>query len=569
MISVEKIETLEGLDGLRTVWDQLLAKSDFRNIFLTFDWLRTWWKVFGDDRELYVLVVKSDAEIIGVAPLMLEKSKRLGRTVKVIKFIGTPNVDYGDFIGEDKKLIVEHVAGYLYRNRKDWFRVELDQISERSSTLSHLQVYLGTGKWPFTTRQIETCLAYVYEGGKEDRSKFKIKRSHSMRRSINRFNDSGGLDITRLDNPGKVQSELLDLFQLHINRWAATPTPSKFLDPGQRKFYQELVEVLFPQNRICFIALKNGPLPVAYSFNFEYENTIYHYTLGHNEYLSRRSPGSLLVILETELLIRQGFDLDFSRGAAEYKRLLTNRSYANFQIILYSQRFDFMLTKFIEGIKSRKITRAILGNRRLQYHKLKIIGILSEKGWMGLLKQIFVSAFRSVIDYREFYLFRHDGEPVILPSPKIDVAVKMLGVEELGSIATFYCAKEGSEKYETILKRFEKNAHCLAAIHDGKIVYLSWSLFGEDFWRDHNLSIKPGSDEVIFSDALASPIYGCMGLYTYMLAYKLNKYSREGYKPLSGVAKSNIPALRGARRFGLEHIRTYRRLKLFSRWIIG
>ena len=245
MVSVEKIDTLQGLDGLKDVWNRLLAGSDFKNIFLTFDWLRTWWKIFGDDKELYVLVVKSDAEIIGIAPLMLERSKRLGRTVKVIKFVGTPSVDYGDFIGEDKKSIVEHVAEYLFRNRKDWFRVELDQISERSSTFSRLQEWLETGEMPFTTKQIETCLAYVYEGEAEDRSEFKIKRSHSMRRSINRFNDSGGLDIARLEDPGEVQSELLDLFMLHINRWASTPTPSKFLDPGQRRFYQELVEALF------------------------------------------------------------------------------------------------------------------------------------------------------------------------------------------------------------------------------------------------------------------------------------------------------------------------------------
>ena len=178
MISVERIDTLQGLDGLKDVWDRLLAKSDFRNIFLTFDWLRTWWKIFGEDRELYVLVVKSDDEIIGVAPLMLETSRRPGRIIKVIRFIGTPNVDYGDFIGEDKKLIVEHMAEYLLRNRKDWFRVELDQISELSSTLSCLKGWLETGRLPFTARQIETCLAYVYEGGAEDRLKFKIKRSH-------------------------------------------------------------------------------------------------------------------------------------------------------------------------------------------------------------------------------------------------------------------------------------------------------------------------------------------------------------------------------------------------------
>jgi hypothetical protein len=73
MVSVERIGTLQGLDGLRDVWDRLLVRSDFKNIFMTFDWLRTWWKIFGDDKELYVLVIRSEDTIIGIAPLMLKK----------------------------------------------------------------------------------------------------------------------------------------------------------------------------------------------------------------------------------------------------------------------------------------------------------------------------------------------------------------------------------------------------------------------------------------------------------------------------------------------------------------
>jgi len=568
MISVEKIETLQDLDDLRSVWDQLLAKSDFRNIFLTFDWPRTWWKVFGDDKELYVLLVKSGAEIIGIAPLMREKAKKLGRTVKIIRFIGTPNIDYADFIGENKRLIVEHVTGYLFRNREDWFRVELDQISERSSTLSHLQACLRTSKRPFTTREIETCFAYIYEGKENDRTDFSIRKRKAIRHAINSFKKAGGLNIEIIGDFIKAKQNLAIIFQLHINRWEATPTPSKFLNPKHRQFHEDLLDKLWSQNNILLVVLRTANLPIAYWFNFEYGSIIYHHTMAFNKYLSRRSPGKLLAILASELFVRQGFDLDFSRGATDYKVSLANRTYHNFQTTMYGQRLDYISATVIESIKKRKVIRAILRNQRIQYCKLKITGILQEKGLRVLIRRFLEYVLMRIMEYKVFYVFRHDGRHETIPSPGIEVEIKMLGIEDVDQIATFYGVREDSDKHKTMIQRFEEKADCFAAFHNGNIVYVSWTLFGEDYWSDYKLLIKAKDNEVIFSDALASPIYRGMGLYTHVLAYKLNKYSREGYRALSVVEKSNTAALKATAKFGFKRLPTYQKLKLFSRWVL-
>jgi hypothetical protein len=353
-----------------------------------------------------------------------------------------------------------------------------------------------------------------------------------------------------------------------MNRWSGTVTPSKFTDAGNREFYHELINALGPSDRIYFIMLRNGDVPVACCLSFKYEKTINLYTVAMNPYFLKRSPGLLFFTLQAEILVRQGFTVDYSRGAQQYKSLLTNRDSANCQVTIFRRKSDYLRTTVYGNIKKSKAIRLILGNRKVQYYKLRFTRLLRRGGLRSLILRVIASAFESIVEYRTFYLFRHDGSQENIPSPKINVEIKMLGVEDADRIATFYGVREGSDKHKTIVRRFENRADCFAAFHNGNIVYISWTLFGEDFWSDYNLSIKPESDEVVFSDALASPIYRGIGLSAHVLAYKLNKYSREGYNALSASAKSNIPALKATSKFSFKRIRTYRKLKFFSRWVL-
>jgi CelD/BcsL family acetyltransferase involved in cellulose biosynthesis len=568
MISVEKVDTLEGFDALRDDWDRLLAKSDFRTIFQTFDWLRTWWKVFGDNKQMYILVIRQEDVVIGIAPFMLEEARSLGKSGRVIRFIGTPNVDYADIMAEDKEPVIAQVADYLMCNEADWTSIELGQVSERSSTMKTLKRLFGEKGAKFRADEIETCFSYVYEGDEADRSTFTLKKNRTLKTAINVLGKNKGLVLERITDLPSLHRHLTVLFSLHIKRWAGTPTPSKFTDEKNREFYKELVEALVPSDRIYFVTLRNGDVPVACCFSFGYEKTINLYTVAMNPYFHKRSPGLLFFTLQAELLIRQGFALDYSRGAQPYKSGLTNGHSTNHQITVFRRKLDYLRATVYENSKKTGIGKIVRSNRRVQYYKLRLTNLLQRWGIAGLMWRIIVLTVKSIIDYKAFYVFRHHGRQETVSSPRIDVEIKMLGIEDADLIATFYGVREGSDKHRTIIRRFESKAECFAVFHNGNIVYISWALFNEDSWRYYKLSLKAGENEVIISDVLASPIYRNMGLYTYMLGYKLNKYSREGCRVLCVIDKSNIAALKVTRKFGFDRVRTFRRLRLFSRWVL-
>lgn len=74
---------------LEEAWNRLLLKSRANNIFLTHEWVRNWWRVYGKGKKLCVLIAEDGQEIIGIAPLYEERVRFFGLLrIKKIRFLG-------------------------------------------------------------------------------------------------------------------------------------------------------------------------------------------------------------------------------------------------------------------------------------------------------------------------------------------------------------------------------------------------------------------------------------------------------------------------------------------------
>ena len=70
-MQVLKIENTEGFDSLRGEWNALLERSSANGVFLTWEWLRTWWKHLAERRKLSILVLRNEGQLVGLAPLAI------------------------------------------------------------------------------------------------------------------------------------------------------------------------------------------------------------------------------------------------------------------------------------------------------------------------------------------------------------------------------------------------------------------------------------------------------------------------------------------------------------------
>ena len=74
-----RVEDIDCFESLRDCWNVILERNTLENnnVFLTWEWVSTWWKYFGKGRKLLILVVKDNEEILAIAPLMLSAYKLL------------------------------------------------------------------------------------------------------------------------------------------------------------------------------------------------------------------------------------------------------------------------------------------------------------------------------------------------------------------------------------------------------------------------------------------------------------------------------------------------------------
>ena len=68
-MTVRRIQDAAGFADLREEWDELLAACPANCLFLTWEWLHTWWKHLGGPRRLDLLVVRSGRDLAANAAL--------------------------------------------------------------------------------------------------------------------------------------------------------------------------------------------------------------------------------------------------------------------------------------------------------------------------------------------------------------------------------------------------------------------------------------------------------------------------------------------------------------------
>src|SRR5687767_8525561 len=78
-LRVDTVADSNALESLAGEWNTLLQRSDSNHPFLTWEWVSTWWSVYGRQARLCVLTARDDAgRLVGIAPLKLQRRRLLG-----------------------------------------------------------------------------------------------------------------------------------------------------------------------------------------------------------------------------------------------------------------------------------------------------------------------------------------------------------------------------------------------------------------------------------------------------------------------------------------------------------
>ena len=61
----EEVKDFNEFLNLEEDWNRLLKKSSFNTVFLSHEWFKCWWQAYGKDKQLFIITVTEDKELIG------------------------------------------------------------------------------------------------------------------------------------------------------------------------------------------------------------------------------------------------------------------------------------------------------------------------------------------------------------------------------------------------------------------------------------------------------------------------------------------------------------------------
>jgi len=337
----------------REEWNQLLSGSETNTIFQTYEWIWSWWGVFGHMQTLFLVEVRDGDNLLALAPMMVGKvgiQRQLG-------FIGDENSDYCDFVAGERKsealgAIFDTVAAF-----KGWDVIQLMNIPESSSTAVSVREFCNRAERHLIKRNDIVCPTLIVKGHEEHARRVAggktVRRRHNYMRKRENF---------RIFQLVEVEEALryLELFiTQHIRRWKGTPSPSLFLEEANREFYRELIRTLLPQGLLLFTVLEYEGNPIAYHFGFDYGSKIIWYKPSYDPEYARLSPGSVLLKHLIEYCLERGhLELDFTIGDEPFKRRYINHVNRNVHYMVYNSLSGYFFAKaWQKMMEFRKILR--------------------------------------------------------------------------------------------------------------------------------------------------------------------------------------------------------------------
>jgi CelD/BcsL family acetyltransferase involved in cellulose biosynthesis len=377
LLNIIEINTLDEFLGLRDVWNRVLARSRDDNIFLTWEYLSTFWKYFGKNAKLRIVCVRDRDEIVAIAPYRQSRFNFVGPLgYDVIEPLGYRGLmleggDYtGLLLGEKETECLKLFLKYL-EEHNNWDFIYMYDVPEtsaipdllRKTTNSTLKFEITKGAiCPYITlpQSMNIFLEGLY-------GKFRKNLRRCMRHLMK---DYGKVELKKYNQFGSVKDAMETFFKLHQKRWASKQMPGVFNTQTICDFYLDVARKFADNGWLALYFLAVNDEPIAAHYCFEYKQKMYFALSGFDLSYARYSVGNLLTLKIIEKCIEEGLqEFDFMKGDEPYKSKWTGTYKINLEIKFVNKKLTSRLYNWgIRKLKKAKIDKAL---ERLSFFSLK------------------------------------------------------------------------------------------------------------------------------------------------------------------------------------------------------
>jgi CelD/BcsL family acetyltransferase involved in cellulose biosynthesis len=311
--------------GMEKAWTRLHQESRTATIFLTWEWLASWWRAYGSDKELYILGVKRDDSLIGLAPFYRKRLTKFGLlSFQALALLGdgSSDSDYLDWISRegDEAVVTAAIVDFLTKNCGQWDLMFVNEIPEISPHLPALRKHFSQRKWHWQ-ETIAPCTYVELPASWETYLLSLRPRMRTKIRSLTKRLEQGfHVRFDRCQQADDLHPRLESLFELHHRRWRQEGREGVFVDPAKRLFYQEMASRFLARGWLRFYSLAVDDRYVAHQFCFEYQNSMFLLQEGYAPEWAEHGVGNVLrAYVLRDCIERKVAIYDFLGGVTPHK----------------------------------------------------------------------------------------------------------------------------------------------------------------------------------------------------------------------------------------------------------
>jgi CelD/BcsL family acetyltransferase involved in cellulose biosynthesis len=304
-------------------WNALLEASSARSVFLTWEWLSTWWKHLSDGEGLEVVSVRSCGELVGLAPFALRRRQLVGwMSAPTLEFLGNGSVgsDYLDVIvrrtweQEAERALTERLSRgavllRLSRMRQGAIGCGIAaRLQGRGWTLNVSQ----TDVCPFIPLSGHTWESYLASLGAEHR--------YNVRRKLKKLSQRFEVSFDEATDEPSRREAMSVLLSLHEERWKQRGGSEAFHTRGLLSFHEEWSALALARGWLRLFVLRLDGRPAAALYALRYGPAFSFYQSGFDPAFGRESLGLVCMALSIKRAIEEGAsEYDLLHGDEAYK----------------------------------------------------------------------------------------------------------------------------------------------------------------------------------------------------------------------------------------------------------
>ncbi len=309
--------TKESFETLTSYWSDQAGGLNWDCLFVLPSWLQAWWQEFGQNRDLNILAIRKEGELLGIAPLY--------RVENVVSLIGHADVcDYLDLIfvpGREREFLgalLDHLS------EKGVSRLDLGPLHPGSPVLSELAAVArrmgGGASCKVEDVSFEIDLPATWG---DYLLMLSGKQRHEIRRKLRRMHETAKISFCVVDDigaAGTATDTLITLFGKNRADKAA------FMNNRMASFFRGLARSMAQAKLLKICVLRVDDTPAAAAMCFDYRSTTYLYNNGYDEQFARLSVGQLCKVLSIKDSIQRGRKkYDLLKGDEAYKPRMGGR----------------------------------------------------------------------------------------------------------------------------------------------------------------------------------------------------------------------------------------------------